>query len=63
MVKNAEYTDPADQSAWLYHCWLLGDDNNLVGINNCYLLHNVDNSYTLGIEFFKKIKVKIKINF
>jgi len=57
MVKNAEYTDPADQSAWLYHCWLLGDDNNLVGIKNCYLLRNIDNSYTLGVEFLKKIKL------
>ncbi|ORX50397.1 protein prenylyltransferase [Piromyces finnis] len=68
MVKNAEYTDPADQSAWLYHCWLLGDDNSLVGIKNCYIIDNIDNTYTLGIEFFKKIKlvssnsIKISLN-
>ena len=25
LVKNALYMDPHDQSAWLYHRWLIGD--------------------------------------
>jgi len=24
LVKNALYTDPDDQSGWLYHRWLIG---------------------------------------
>ena len=25
LVKNAMYTDPEDQSVWIYHRWLVGD--------------------------------------
>jgi geranylgeranyl transferase type-2 subunit alpha len=27
LIQNAVYTEPADQSAWLYHHWLLGTLN------------------------------------
>ncbi|KAI0374748.1 rab-protein geranylgeranyltransferase [Pilatotrama ljubarskyi] len=32
LVKNAMYTDPSDQSVWIYHRWLIGpgDDQNIV---------------------------------
>lgn len=32
LVRNAMYTDPEDQSVWIYHRWLIGagDDPNLL---------------------------------
>jgi geranylgeranyl transferase type-2 subunit alpha len=32
LVRNAMYTDPEDQSVWIYHRWLVGagDDPNLL---------------------------------
>ncbi|KAH7914668.1 hypothetical protein BJ138DRAFT_1078976 [Hygrophoropsis aurantiaca] len=29
LVRNALYTDPDDQSAWIYHKWLIGSGQNL----------------------------------
>ncbi|KAG0216139.1 hypothetical protein BGX31_000691 [Mortierella sp. GBA43] len=32
LVKNAIYTDPADQSAWLYDLWLIGREDRSISI-------------------------------
>ncbi|KAG0316961.1 hypothetical protein BGZ99_006573 [Dissophora globulifera] len=32
LVKNAIYTDPEDQSAWLYHLWLIGRESRSISI-------------------------------
>ncbi|KAG0010687.1 hypothetical protein BGZ80_001263, partial [Entomortierella chlamydospora] len=32
LVKNAIYTDPADQSAWLYDLWLIGREERSISI-------------------------------
>ncbi|TCD61418.1 Rab geranylgeranyltransferase [Steccherinum ochraceum] len=29
LVRNAMYTDPDDQSVWMYHAWLIGSGNDL----------------------------------
>jgi len=33
LVRQAMYTDPADQSAWLYHRWLIGNGEDLPVLN------------------------------
>ncbi|KAF9196928.1 hypothetical protein BGZ50_004515 [Haplosporangium sp. Z 11] len=32
LVKNAFYTDPADQSAWLYELWLIGREERSISV-------------------------------
>ncbi|KAK7693313.1 hypothetical protein QCA50_002880 [Cerrena zonata] len=29
LVRNAMYTDPDDQSVWIYHAWLIGEGNDV----------------------------------
>lgn len=38
LVKNAIYTDPEDQSAWLYYWWLLGKAPENVSLLGAYRL-------------------------
>lgn len=38
LVKNAIYTDPEDQSAWLYYWWLLGRAPNPIALLGAYQL-------------------------
>ncbi|KAI0080616.1 rab-protein geranylgeranyltransferase [Panus rudis PR-1116 ss-1] len=33
LVRNAMYTDPDDQSVWLYHAWLIGQGNDIDRLN------------------------------
>lgn len=40
LVKNAFYTDPADQSAWLYELWLVGRGNDTC-VCVCEQLHPI----------------------
>ncbi|RCH89746.1 hypothetical protein CU098_006449, partial [Rhizopus stolonifer] len=38
LVKNAIYTDPEDQSAWLYYWWLMGNVSDKVELIGAYCL-------------------------
>lgn len=40
LVKNAIYTDPEDQSAWLYYWWLLGKAPEYVSLLGAYRLED-----------------------
>ncbi|KAI9282574.1 hypothetical protein BY458DRAFT_496667 [Sporodiniella umbellata] len=40
LVKNAIYTDPEDQSAWLYYWWLVGNVSEKVELKAVYHLKN-----------------------
>ncbi|KAG0041336.1 hypothetical protein BGZ90_009918, partial [Linnemannia elongata] len=40
LVKNAIYTDPEDQSAWLYELWLIGR-GMAFSANTHKILHNI----------------------
>lgn len=38
LVRNAMYTDPGDQSVWIYHRWLIGDGQPLIHVVTCLRL-------------------------
>lgn len=40
LVKNAIYTDPEDQSAWLYYWWLLGRAPQPIALLGAYQLES-----------------------
>ena len=40
LVRNAVFTDPADQSAWLYQRWLLGKEMPVILLDNAFFLTN-----------------------
>ncbi|KAK4513235.1 phospholipid:diacylglycerol acyltransferase [Mucor velutinosus] len=54
LVKNAIYTDPEDQSAWLYYWWLLGRAPDHVTLFGAYQIESDPSIVILG--FNDKIK-------
>ena len=53
-MKNAIYTDPEDQSAWLYYWWLLGRAPDNITLFGAYQMENDPSIIILG--FNDKIK-------
>ncbi|KAF1800331.1 hypothetical protein FB192DRAFT_1286267 [Mucor lusitanicus] len=58
LVKNAIYTDPEDQSAWLYYWWLLGRAPDHVTLLGAYQMESDPSIVILGfndtIRFMQK---------
>ncbi|KAL7316697.1 Rab geranylgeranyltransferase [Mucor circinelloides] len=58
LVKNAIYTDPEDQSAWLYYWWLLGRAPDHVTLYGAYQMESDPSMVILGfndrVKFMQK---------
>ncbi|KAL9556249.1 hypothetical protein MBANPS3_001974 [Mucor bainieri] len=50
LVKNAIYTDPEDQSAWLYYWWLLGRAPDHVTLFGAYQMESDPSMVILGFN-------------
>lgn len=50
LVKNAIYTDPEDQSAWLYYWWLLGRAPDPVAVYGAYQMESDPSTLILGFN-------------
>jgi len=57
LVKNAVFTEPADQSPWLYHRWLLGKSQHNLFLLGAYKLHLGDVP-SLIVVFSEPVKFK-----
>ncbi|KAJ3119153.1 hypothetical protein HK098_005746, partial [Nowakowskiella sp. JEL0407] len=55
LVRNAYYTEPSDQSAWLYHRWLLGEDQYPILVSSAYKF----SSYAIVVIFNQEVKLKL----
>ncbi|CEP08722.1 hypothetical protein [Parasitella parasitica] len=61
LVKNAIYTDPEDQSAWLYYWWLLGRAPDNVALYGAYQIRDDPSIMVIGfndrVRFLQKPQV------
>jgi geranylgeranyl transferase type-2 subunit alpha len=59
LVKNAIYTDPDDQSAWLYYWWLVGKSRKEVSLLGAYRLEG-SNIVIFGFDDHVKLNAELK---
>ncbi|KAJ3022513.1 UNVERIFIED_CONTAM: hypothetical protein HDU68_009065 [Siphonaria sp. JEL0065] len=60
IVRNAIYTEPADQSAWLYQRWLLGQEQQPLTVEWSHKALQSDRSITLFVCFNYAVSVDPK---
>ncbi|KAJ3284743.1 hypothetical protein HK104_009799 [Borealophlyctis nickersoniae] len=56
IVRNAVYTEPADQSAWLYQRWLLGKKKEPLEVRKAYIMKLENTRYLLVVCFNQSVK-------
>ncbi|KAG0325017.1 hypothetical protein BG004_003319, partial [Podila humilis] len=56
LVKNAIYTDPEDQSAWLYDLWLIGREERSISILGAFVISF--NPLEIVVAFDETVKIR-----